>query len=187
MDRPAAFTQLKLRCAADTDPALSTEELTAILDATLRWSIWAPNTLYAFGALVIPTVRNGHTYKAVVNQQFTPQPEGVSGPVEPIWPLYINPDRHISETRPYWGGFGGPLGHYAVAQVTDNAIIWQEAGPDDADPYDLRKAVYDAWLLKAGKASAHITATFGPDKTWANLVFDHCMLMAHRNAPSGIY
>ena len=57
---------------------------------------WKANTLYAAGAIVVPTTPNGFTYIALN--------AGTSGGTQPTWPQAID------------------------ATVTDNTIVWKQAG-----------------------------------------------------------
>lgn len=186
MDANGALAQLTADCAAGVYPTLNVAELGALLDAATRWTVWAPSTTYAHGARVIPTVRNGHVYQAIVNQQYSATPAGVSDVTEPIWPLFSSPDSKVGITRPYWSGYDQMSGNYSLSMVTDGTIVWQDAGPDGDTPWDVRLATYRAWLQKAGKASADFDFTTNVSKFTREQVVTHCMSMARIYAPTGI-
>ena len=188
MDRPTALALLGAQCAATVYPLLDSTALGLLLDATAAWTIWLPSTTYVPGDQVLPTVRNGHVYRAIVNQLYgTIGAPGISGAVEPIWPLYTNPDSRTGLTRPYWDGYSGGGRNYTVAMVADNTVIWQEAGPDSDNQWDLRLATYNGWIQKAGLASADYAVGIDRDKFSRDQVIAHCLLMAQRYQPTGIF
>ena len=39
-----------------------------------------------------------------------------------------------------------------ASQITDGGVIWQEAGADFENVFDIRAAAHQAWLMKASKA-----------------------------------
>lgn len=186
MDQSAALAQLGAQCAATVYPTLSRVDLVLLLNAVAKFKLWMPNTTYAHGDVVIPTVRNGHTYRAIVNQQYSATPAGVTDAVEPIWPLFSSPDSRVGVTRPYWSGYDQQSGNYSLSMVTDGTIVWQDAGADSAQQWDLRRATYNAWLQKAGLASADYAVGIDRDKYGRDQVIAHCMQMARSYAPTGI-
>jgi hypothetical protein len=174
MDRTTAFNLVRAQCAADTYPTLSTDEINTIIDAQGTYTTWAPSTAYSYGALVVPTVGNGHLYRAIV--------AGTSDTVEPFWPLYSTSDDRVGLTRPYYRGFGTVY----LSQVGDGDIEWEEAGPVH-EMWDIRTASRNAWLLKAAKASADFDTTLDSNTYSRSQVIDHCLTMADRLAPTGIF
>src|SRR5262245_11856816 len=94
-----------------------TEELPTIIDATQRATFWTASTTYEFGNVILPTVRNGHTYKCIV--------AGTSGTTEPIWPK--------TDFRIVNDGTSDPV------------LRWQEAGQDYANVFDIRAAIHAVW------------------------------------------
>jgi hypothetical protein len=69
---------VKAEVGATLDPALTDAEIDAILTETRRGDVWAAGTAYSYGAVGMPTVRNGHAYVVVV--------AGTSSSTEPTWP-----------------------------------------------------------------------------------------------------
>lgn len=188
MDRPTAMARLAARCAAAAYPTLDSVALGLLLDETARYTVWAPVTSYQHGTVVQPTVRNGHLYRAIVSQQYSAAPAGVSAAAEPIWPLYATPDSKVGVTRPYWSGYDQASGNYSLSMVADNTIVWQEAGPDSADPWDLRAAIYNGWLQKAGMASAdYDVQADGKDRYSRSQVIAQCERMARKYLPTGVF
>jgi len=78
-DRTVAMEQLIGAVQPETAPALSDEDLNAIIDQCLRATYWLPNETHRAGALVMPSVSNGHRYRA--------DKSGVAASTEPNWPL----------------------------------------------------------------------------------------------------
>lgn len=187
MDRPTALALLGAQCAATVYPTLDPTELGNLLDATSRWTVWAPTTPYAHGTIVIPTVRNGHSYRAIVNQQYSATPAGVSAATEPIWPLFASPDSKVGVTRPYWSGYDQMSGNYSLSMVTDGTVVWQDAEPDSDTQWDLRLAAYNGWLQKMAKASADYDVGVDRDKYSRGQVVTHCLQMAQKYAPTGVF
>lgn len=187
MDRTAALALLGAQCAATVYPTLDSTALGTLLDNAARFTVWAPSTAYSHGALVIPTVRNGHVYRAIVNQQYSASPAGVSAAAEPIWPLFSSPDSRVGVTRPYWSGYDQVSGNYSLSMVTDGTVVWADAGPDSDTAWDLRAATYAGWLQKAGKASADYDTGIDKDRYGRGQVITHCIAMAARYLPTGIF
>lgn len=176
MDRAAALALLTAQCAAAVYPLMSATELGALLDATTGFTVWTPGTAYVYGQVVQPTVRIGHLYRVIV--------AGTSGPTEPDWPPYTSPDNRIGVTRPFWHNAPAV---YTSGLVQDQDIVWEEAGADSATAYDVRTATYQAWLAKAGKATADYTVAIDRDKYERGQVAQNCLMMAQRYAPLGIF
>lgn len=68
-DRTAALARLTQLVQPAVEPVLTTgsgtTELETILDKHRRATTYAPGTYYAFGQIVLPTVRNGRKYRCV--------------------------------------------------------------------------------------------------------------------------
>lgn len=72
-----------------SDPALTSAEIARLLLVARRidadgvapdtYTVWTASTALTVGALIVPTVRNGHVYKVTV--------AGTTGTTEPTWPL----------------------------------------------------------------------------------------------------
>lgn len=72
-------------------------------------------------------------------------------------------------TEPAWSVFEG-------AQIIDNLVVFEEAGPLLAGVYDLQAAIRRAWEIKAGRASKFM-ATGGANMS---VIYDHCQKMIDR-------
>lgn len=55
-----------------------------------------------------------------------------------------------ASTEPSWG-----TADYGT--TSDGTVIWQEAGPDAAELYDVRRATWEAYRLKLTKAQNYLT------------------------------
>ncbi len=135
-----------------------TSEIDAILDNHRRATTWTPNTAYSSGAIVLPTVRNGHRYRCA--QAGT---SGATSAVEPAW-LTRN-----------------------AATITDGdsdpMLTWAEDGPDYANIYDVRAAAHEAWMLKAAKAVENFDLKIGSLSFSLEQGYAHCVQMAQKYAP----
>lgn len=78
-DRIAALARLNDLAEPDTNPKLSPDEISAILDNHQVAITWAPGIVIKSSLLVAPTVGNGRWYR--------PRISGLSGPTEPGWPV----------------------------------------------------------------------------------------------------
>lgn len=137
-----------------TAPTLDSDEVESILDHVKRGDIWAVNTAYNYGDVILPTIRNGHSYSCI--QAGTSEADSAD---EPDWPTLQA--EQITE------GASDPL------------LTWQESGPDFANLYNVRAAIHAAWMMKAGKAAALYSSGIGETQQ----VHDHCLKMAERYSP----
>lgn len=139
MDEAKATTRLQSMLAWDSEPALTSDEVTALVafarrsDAVFRWitddTEWVASTGYALDVRRAPITRNGHIYLVT-----TP---GTSGSSEPAWPTAMN------------------------AAVVDGTVTWTEAGGSWAPTYDLNAAAAEGWRWKAAKVVGEFD--FGTD------------------------
>ena len=144
--------------AWDQDPALSADEVTALVvlarraDDVFRWitddTEWAPATVYALNDRRAPITRNGHIYLAT-----TP---GTSGASEPAFPTALN------------------------ATVTDGSVVWTEAGGSWAPTYDLNAAAAEGWRWKAARVAGDFTFTTDAQVFNRAEVSAMCLAMADR-------
>lgn len=121
-----ALQRLQLYVQPTVPPVISTSDLQAILRSTAYGTIWTAETVYYYGDVILPTVRNGHSYVVTV--------AGTSAATEPDWPLYAS--SILSE------GESDPL------------LTWQENGPDFSNLYNVRKAIAQAAGVKKTMAAA---------------------------------
>lgn len=87
-----ALQRLEGMCAHDQEPALSEAELVEILDRSRVVDragypiedvrLWEPETTFKVGAIIVPTIRNGHAYICVT--------AGESGETEPQWDAVVS-------------------------------------------------------------------------------------------------
>jgi hypothetical protein len=79
-------------------------------------------------------------------------------------------------TEPGWPTIAG-------ATVTDGEVIWQEAGADYENVFDVRAAAYEAWQMKAGKVANLFDVTSSSNAFKQSQIYDRCIEMAERFAP----
>lgn len=134
-DFDEAFDLLVLRVQPDVVPQLTATELEDILLKHKRGSTWAASTAYSVGDVILPTVRTGHRYRAIVG--------GTSG-----------------ATEPYVGSNRWPTDEGATVEEGSSSpkLKWQEDGLEYANIYDVRAAAYECRDLKVQKASQFILA-----------------------------
>lgn len=147
-----AFNRLRLYVQPDVAPVISTSDLRAILTETAKATIWAAETDYNYGDVILPTVRNGHSYTVTV--------AGTSGETEPTWPA--------GQSGTVTDGESDPL------------LVWQEAGPDFANLYNVRQAAHQAWLVKAALVAPLFSTKESGNQYEQQQVYDHCVAQAER-------
>lgn len=172
MDFNDAVVLLGDQCASTTYPELSDGDLQRILTSELRYVPWEAATAYDYGAVVIPTVNNGHIYRAIQG--------GTTAALEPTWPLYTASDSRVGTTRPNWAG------DIPGSQVTDGTVIWVEAGPITVTPWDINRASFRAWRQKAAKATGDTDFRAGQLSVSQSQVVKNCLAMAMQYAPTTI-
>lgn len=150
-DRAAALLLLTEYLQPTVAPVLTTTantgEVDVILDRNRKARTWVAATAYVVGDVIVPITRNGHRYRCI-------QP-GTSGttPAFTFWPTSSGA---------------------TVTEGSSNPILtWQEDGSDAANIYDVRRAAYEGWRLKAQKASQFIQAG---DLSF-HQVYEHCLDM----------
>ena len=62
-------------------------------------------------------------------------------------------------------------------------IVWVPYGPDPRQIYDVRKAIHQGWLMKAGQASSYAVTNVLEGGTSYHQIYDHCIQMAAKYAP----
>ena len=124
--KTTATAELTLRIMpATTQPTLTNQEVSDVLDLCRRAVVWQANTAYAVGAVVVPANRNGHRYKAVQR--------GTSGATEPTWSEVAEGIQSDGASTPQ--------------------LVWQEDGPDWENVYDVQRAIERVCLMKAAKVA----------------------------------
>lgn len=162
IDRDNARREVARRVQYTVNPALTLTEVYEVVDATQRCRFWEAETLYYAGAVLMPTAPNGHRYVAANT--------GISGTTEPTsWPL--------------------TSGGLVLDGPSATGVTWYEVGRDYLNIFDPDQAVYDAWMLKAGKASREIDVTLagganaGTFTAKCAQIYAHCVDMAAKSVP----
>lgn len=153
-DRTAALVLLTEYLQPTVAPVLtttaSTGEVDVLLDRNRKARTWVTATAYVVGDIIVPVTRNGHRYRCI-------QP-GTSG---------------VAPAFTFWPTASGAT----VTEGASNPILtWQEDGFDSANIYDVRRAAYEGWRLKAQKASQLVNSGGGQFEK----IYDHCMEMAEK-------
>jgi hypothetical protein len=180
-DEQMALDQVVILVQANNDPVLdystNKSELRIILANSKRASIWTISTSYEIGSVVMPTTRNGRRYRLIAFDGSGTS----SGTTEPNWPA---PNAEGNDA-PVWANIqlSPVVGWWRNAIVTDGNITWQEDGEDYDSLWDIRRAVFNGWMLKASKAVCAIDLASGQKKLSASQVYDHCISQAQRYAP----
>lgn len=156
MDEATATTRLKAMTAWDSEPTLTSDQITALValarraDDTHRWvaddTSWIATTAYTLTTRRAPLTRNGHLYEVTT--------AGTSGASEPTWPT----------------ASGGT--------VTDGTVHWTEVGGSWDPTYDLNAAAAEGWRWKAAKVAGEFD--FGTDQQTFSRSDKHaaCLAMA---------
>ena len=153
--REAALEELKRLTQHTVEPQLSDADLDGLLDKAKRASTWKPNTAYAHGDTVQPTVGNGHRYRAIEG--------GTSGSTEPRWP----------KSKAATIGDG----------ASDPQLRWLEEGPAYPNMYNVRQAAHEGWMMKAAKAQSCTDWKAGGISQSGDQTFQHCLQMAELTQP----
>jgi len=160
-DREAARKEVAQLAQWQLNPTLTSDEVYEVVDRCQRATYWEAATLYYAGTVLMPTIPNGHRYLALET--------GTSDATEPTWPL-----------ADYTSVRDGD---------SDTGLLWVEAGSDFRNVFDVRQAVYEAWMVKAAKASREIDVTLagganaGTFAAKCAQLYSHCVDMAYRSLP----
>lgn len=153
-DRAAALLLLTEYLQPTVAPTLTTTattgEVDVILDRNRRARTWVVNTAYNYGDVIQPPIRNGRRYRATV--------PGTSALTDP--------------------GFSFWTGDSLSEGASSPALTWVDDGPGYVNIYDVRRAAYEGWRLKAEKASQLMNT----DGSSYDQVYEHCMGMAEKFA-----
>ena len=152
-DRNDVRDRLSRYCPIETTPDI-TDLLDEIIDNAQRAQRWAASTAFEAGDVMQPTVRNGHRYRCIVG--------GTSDAAEPVWGTTPRNGSRLTEA-------GG--------------VEWEECGPDAKSVYDLRAAIYGAWMAKASLAHDYVNHQVGQDRADEAQIYQHCVEMASKYVP----
>jgi hypothetical protein len=148
-----ADAELRFICPVSVDPTLGAEDISYILAKSVVGTVWAADTAFAYGAVIIPTEanRNGHRYKCIM--------PGTSGVTEPSWPTWDN------------------------SAVGDGSVLqWQEDGAE-CDLWDRRALGWHGWNKKADNASCRFDFDVSGDGRKHSQVAEFCRKRAMMFAP----
>lgn len=159
LTRTQAITQLSLMVQSTEYPEISPDELGTLIDTYKRSNDWAPSTLYVYGDLVQPIIKNGRLYQCIE--------AGTSGTVN-VFPDYYT----VSSTD---------IGY------ADNTTKWIDIGPANVEVYDVRTAARAGWILKAGKVANLISSKDGSQDINLEALQKQCLVMAEKYRPVVIY
>lgn len=153
-----ARAKLEQITAASVFPTLDAATITRLLREARRVddddvlpsddTEWEPSHVYALNDIIVPTIRNGHEYKATV--------AGTSGATEPVWPT--GSSQGVADNGITWTEIG-----------TDNA--WQPT-------YDFNSAAAEGWRIKAGLVTNRHSFGSNAGNYNPEQVYQHCMEMA---------
>jgi len=187
MTQAAAKTIVQDRCQYLSVPALVSTDIDNVLAQTQRAQIWTASTAFDYGARVVPTVRNGFYMEAIT--------AGTTGTTQPVWPslfgltnyslLFIAGEAYDEWGRPY-PDLTNLRGALRGVLVQDGTVQWQVAAPDWDNIYDLDAAAFEAWMLKAAKASVMANYKVDGQEVSREQVYKHCIEMAYQWAPMGV-
>lgn len=173
----AATDMFRVLCPPDADPVLDESAIIALMAGAARATLWAASTLYAIDAVVMPVTRNGRRYRLVSYDGTGTS----SGTTEPSWPA----PTPSGSNYPVWGEVQpSPItGWWRNAIVTDNDVTWMEDGADYDSLWDINRAVFNGWMLKAGRAICAVDLQGGNMKQSQSQIYDHCVRMSQIYAP----
>lgn len=138
-DWDTALTILEEYAEVYSAPTLGVpDEVEPILNRCKRATRWSASTAYTVGQIVIPEERNGYSY--IVRQPGTSQSASKD---YTDWPT--------SNGERFSEGTSDPL---LVMEVhgSDEPFLANPYDPQNPNVYDLKKAIYEVWALKARKA-----------------------------------
>jgi hypothetical protein len=159
MNEEEAVAQLAQDVSADIGTELTDLELQSIVRNCLHASPWATGTAITAGTRILPTAGNGRIYRALSS--------GTTDTTEPAWPTFGQ----------------NSAGSMAGYRIADNDVYWADDGPAPSSVYDMRRARYEAFLLKASKTAHLVSVSSGPDRLSLDQRHDHYLGMAKRNRP----
>lgn len=152
-DRIVAIKLVIDRVQPDDAPVLTRGQVELEVDRAKIASEWLPNTVYQVGALVVPPVRNGHSYRVVQG--------GTSGAVLAA------------------SAYALGLGSRFYDGNSNPVLTWQESGTDrfnggipgfETGVYDIGLASQQLWAIKERMAAQFVA---DGDVSFEQL-YEHC-------------
>lgn len=145
-----AYVELTMYAQPTTDPVLTESELNECLLNTTRAKVWAANTLFKAGEIVIPTSDN------YTGQRYIVRVKGTSGATEPTWPTS------------YYG------------RVADGSTLVLEEAGLDLGIWDVMAAARKAWEVKASKVAQRYDHGNAGSNRSASQLYEHCIKQSSR-------
>jgi hypothetical protein len=173
-----ALVRVQRQCAPDIDPILTPQEIADILTDGLEISTWLPSTAYVVGQVVIPIAPLGRVFRCVL--------PGTSDTFEPEWLIAPHYTGTVNPLGAWWGA--GPLPFVGNVATTpwfwglgDGSCAWRDFGAFAGELYDVQRATYAAWMLKAQKASSRVDSSLGGGITAReSQTYQQCLAQARR-------
>mgnify|MGYP000961766324 CR=1 FL=1 len=159
LTRTQAIQQLSSMVQSTEYPELNSDELGTLIDTYKRSNDWAASTLYVYGDVVQPVVKNGRLYECVQT--------GTSGATN-VFPDYYT-----------YGATG--IG------FVDNTVMWVDAGTANVEIYDVRQAARAGWILKAAKVANLISSKDGSQDINLEALQKQFLVMSEKYRPVVIY
>lgn len=164
MTQVEAEAAVKRNVDADNAPELTDADITALVLATARATVWAASTAYDYGDRVVPTTRAGYVFTASV--------AGTSGSTEPVWPTLYGGASLWDVRWPHVATFNTGL--------ADGTVEWAASAPDFTELYDVDAATREAWLLRAGRASQEFDIAADGTSLRSSQIYEHYLTMADK-------
>ncbi len=145
----------EVSASAQTDqfPNLTPEQVETLVVKNQRATVWTAGHAYKVGDKVQPTERNGFFYRCKIS--------GLSATTEPNW----------------------ADGKWNTVYDGSN-VVWNKSEEDvDGNLYNVRNAIFDAWMLKASMAAKDFDISIDNQKWNRSQIYDHCMDMARAYSP----
>lgn len=174
-----ALVKVYRNVAPDVDPILTNDDLLEILADHASVATWKPSTAYSYGQIVIPTIPMGRTYRVTL--------AGTSDTTEPSWllaPQWTPPPSFFAGWA-WQTAFSPYLSSpwlYGLKDGTAAFCDWQQFS---GEIYDVRRATYEAWLLKASRATGKVVSKRVGPLAITYATTEHCLQQARRYAPFG--
>lgn len=178
-----AVAKVKRSCAPLVDPVLSDLDIAAILTDLAGAATWTAGAAHVYGQIVVPTAPLGRRFICVL--------PGVSGTTEPQWLIAPAWTGSVNPLAGTWWGLGvvpfveNVTGTPWFFGLADNTCAWRDYGGFAGELYDVRAATYQAWMLKAGRASADPKQKRVGPLMKEYMTYGQCLQQARRYQPIG--